>query len=457
MNAISAIKRNRYFFPMACAAALALVLISEGSYWRSIHALDELAMIRQEQASLRTLTAGLLSAETGQRGYLLTGRKEYLEPYQRGLQITEDALQKLEAYGAVHPGSADDLRQLENLVDAKRSELALTIQLFNQGRRGPAMDLVLSDAGKNTMDSLLAKDDALMAPQRLYMEQRQSDVYESLLISRVGLAALGAISLLALFFNMRQGLVYRRQQEDLHGVLQDERDGLKHEVGARTVQLTNLAHHLLTAREDERSRLARNLHDDLGALLTSAKLDAARIKSRIATKAPDALELLAHLVTTLNNGIALGRDIIENLRPSALGNLGLAATLEILAREFAQSSGISVVCALEPVELSTSRELMVYRLVQESLTNIGKYAHAAQVWICLRPAGPLVEVSVRDDGMGFDTDARTGSAFGLVGMRFRVETEGGALSVMSKPGLGTTILASVPRSAPEATSLPTPA
>jgi len=319
------------------------------------------------------------------------------------------------------------------------------------------MDLVLSDAGKNTMDSLLAKDDALMAPQRLYMEQRQSDVYESLLISRVGLAALGAISLLALFFNMRQGLVYRRQQEDLHGVLQDERDGLKHEVGARTVQLTNLAHHLLTAREDERSRLARNLHDDLGALLTSAKLDAARIKSRIATKAPDALELLAHLVTTLNNGIALGRDIIENLRPSALGNLGLAATLEILAREFAQSSGISVVCALEPVELSTSRELMVYRLVQESLTNIGKYAHAAQVWICLRPAGPLVEVSVRDDGMGFDPDARTGSAFGLVGMRFRVETEGGALSVMSKPGLGTTILASVPRSAPEATSLPTPA
>ena len=117
-------------------------------------------------------------------------------------------------------------------------------------------------------------------------------------------------------------------------MVQAERDRLEVEVIQRTAQLTELTQHIQTAREDERHRLARNLHDDLGALLTSAKLDAARIKSRISTAAPEALELLAHLVGTLNSGIALGRRIIEDLRPSALSNLGLAATLEILAREF---------------------------------------------------------------------------------------------------------------------------
>ena len=107
--------------------------------------------------------------------------------------------------------------------------------------------------------------------------------------------------------------------------MQAERDRLEIDVARRTAQLTELTQHLQTAREDERNRLARNLHDELGALLTSAKLDAARIKSRLAGMAPEALERLAHLVETLNASIALGRSIIEDLRPSTLGQPGPGA------------------------------------------------------------------------------------------------------------------------------------
>ena len=128
--------------------------------------------------------------------------------------------------------------------------------------------------------------------------------------------------------------------------------GSRSRSGARTAQLTELTHHLQTAREDERHRLARDLHDELGALLTSAKLDAARIRSRLAGTAPEALERLAHLVATLNSSIALGRRIIEDLRPSTLSNLGLVATLEILAREFAERSGIAGrIARWQPVQL----------------------------------------------------------------------------------------------------------
>ena len=193
--------------------------------------------------------------------------------------------------------------------------------------------------------------------------------------------------------------------------------------------------------------IRRNLHDDLGALLTSAKLDAARIKSRLAGTTPEASKLLAHLVDNLNSSIALGRRIIEYLRPSVLSNLGLLATLEIMADEFAEQSGIEVHCTLEAVPLTPASELMVYRLVQEAITNIRKYARASHVWITLANHDTQVEVSVRDDGVGFDSRVKRIAAHGLLGMRFRVEAEGGTLAVESTPGTGTLIRVALPKPA----------
>lgn len=243
----------------------------------------------------------------------------------------------------------------------------------------------------------------------------------------------------------RQTLVLRARQLELQRLLQVEHDRLEIEVAQRTAQLTGLAQRLQTAREDERNRLARDLHDELGSLLTSAKLDAARIRSRLAAgQAPEALERLAHLVSTLDSVIALKRRITEDLRPSALSHLGLVATLEILAREFGERSGVAVHCDLHPVALAPSCELTAYRLAQEAVNNLSKYAGAKNVWLSLAPQGHQAQISVRDDGTGFDTRTLDASANGLVGMRYRVEAEGGTLSVVSAPGQGTLIRALLP-------------
>ena len=255
-------------------------------------------------------------------------------------------------------------------------------------------------------------------------------------------------SLLALLLYLRQADVVQNQQDKLDLVTQADHQRLELEVARRTTELTALTQHLLTAREDERARLARDLHDELGALLTSAKLDAARIRSRLGATAPEAQERLAALVLTLNSGIALKRRIIEDLRPSALSHLGLVATLEILAREFAERSGVQVHCTLEPVPLEADAELVVYRLVQETITNISKHAEARQVWLSLGLQGDQAVVCVRDDGVGFDTQVPPRSAHGLSGMRFRVQAEGGALELASAPGHGTTIRVQLPCSAP---------
>lgn len=446
MGVFNAIKSSRFVFPLACLAAVAMLFISEGSYWQSVHTLDKLWSMSAARTDIMDLQRGILEAETGQRGYLLTGRREHLQPYVNALHDIDGSFKSLERYYGEEQKSRELLKQLRTLTETKLSELALTIRLREEGKLDTSKEIVLTDIGREKMDAIRTLSAALTDVEALNVDAGRTDIYHTLMLSRFGMAALSAISLLALFMYLRQTFALKKQEQELKRAVQVERDRLEIEVIQRTAQLSELTHHLLTAREDERNRLARNLHDDLGSLLTSAKLDAARIKSRLAGRAPEALELLAHLVDTLNTGIALGRRIIEDLRPSALSNLGLVATLEILTREFAEHSGVEVHCALEPVELEATAELMVYRLVQEAITNITKYARASQVWVSLATCDGQVSVSVRDDGVGFDTTVRPGSVYGLVGMRFRVEAEGGGLTLVSAPGQGTLIEAKLPDS-----------
>ena len=444
MKVFKVVKSGRLVFPLACLAALAMLFVSEGSYWRAVDTLDKLGVMGGTSTAINNLQSGLLDAEAGQRGYLLTGRTEYLQPYGRAVNEIARALDALDTYykGSTESGAA--LQQLHDISATRLSELALTIALHQQGRIEASREIVLSNIGREKMEAIQVLGRKLLATEASQIESSRNDVYRILLMSRIGIAALCGVGLFGIFMFLRQNAALKKREDDLQIVVQARNERLEVEVNQRTLQLSELTHHLLTAREDERNRLARNLHDDLGALLTSAKLDAARIKSRLIASAPEALGLLAHLVETLNSSIALGRRIIEDLRPSALSNLGLVATLEILAREFQEQSGVQVHCELVPVNLQPSAELMVYRVVQEAITNIAKYANARHVWVSLGAAQGQVEVSVRDDGVGFDSSVASRSAYGLVGMRFRVEAEGGQLTVRTAPGQGVHLHASFP-------------
>ena len=450
MDFLRVAKRNRISLMLAIVAALATVLINEWSYWRSVNRFNDIGEMALARLNIQRLERSLLDAETGQRGYLLTSRKEYLEPYSRALKNIEQDFNSLDGYygGEAAPKAA--LLTMHALVDTKLSELALTISLHDQGKTAAMTEVIMSGIGKERMDGfrLLAADLLKLESDRV--AQGRQDIYDMLMLGRIGVALLTTVSLLALFMYLRKRFAHETLLVEQQRMVQAERDRLEAEVVERTALLTQLANHLHTAREDERSRLARNLHDDLGALLTSAKLDAARIKSRLGGTAPEASKLLAHLVENLNSSIGLGRRVIEDLRPSALSNLGLLATLEIMAAEFAEQSGLEVHCALEAVPLKPTTELMVYRLVQEAITNINKYAQASHVWITLANHDTQVEVSVRDDGIGFDTRAKRSLAHGLLGMRFRVEAEGGTLAVISTPGKGTLIRLSLVKPALDA-------
>ncbi|MCV2360602.1 CHASE3 domain-containing protein [Paucibacter sp. TC2R-5] len=453
MNFLSVAKRSPLVFPLACAATVALIFLSESSYFRATSSLQELAVMTRIRMTTRMMLVGLLDAETNQRSYLLTADKVYLEPYERGLAASKEGMRELGLAFVRDPAYVALLADTQLHFDAKKNVLAQGIRLTDAGQSEQASLLVKSGVGKEQMDEFRANVAELLQIETERTASEQASLARTLLINRIGLATLSAVCLLALFLYLRQALILKQRTLDSRRTLQDDRDQLQDEAGISTLMMTELTQHLLTAREDERGRLARDLHDELGALLTSAKLDAARIKSRLsqtATAVPgapgvsEALERLTHLVGTLNASIALGRTIIEDLRPSTLSNLGLVPTLEILVNDFTEATGVQAHCDLQPVALASSTEIVVYRVMQEAITNISKYAQASQLWVSMKQDAGWVTVSLRDDGIGFDADETPRTAYGLLGMRVRIEAEGGRLTVISQPGQGTSIQLQLP-------------
>ena len=440
------LKKNPLALLLLAVAFIAMVLITDDSNKRASALVQKLGAIADNRLHLFELTKGMLDAESGQRGYMLTGQEEYLVPYNAALNNIKIAFSQLDAAYSQERQSAELLEKLHALTDTKLSELAVTIQLQKDGKPHAGHELTLSGIGQEYMSAIRAVGTELMAIETRRLQTSKNEVSDILFFSRTGVALLSVISLFLVLLNMRHNHAFKAQQEAHHQTMRDEQERLQNEVLRRTEQLVELNQHLQTAREDERHRIARDLHDELGALLTAAKLDVARIRSRLGTGAPEALERLNHLVTTLNAGIAMKRRIIEDLWPSALSDLGLVATLEILGREFSSSAGIAVHFALQPVQITPNAELVIYRLVQEATTNIAKYAKASNVWFTLAPVHDHVEVTVRDDGIGFDTQQVGRKAHGLLGMRFRVEAEAGTLELFSKTGQGTTVRARLPKS-----------
>jgi len=428
---------------LAALAALALIGINEAGFRQSTRSLADIDEAQKGRGVVNQILQNMLDAETGQRGYLLTGEASYRQPYDMAIKQVDGNLATLRQLYADRPAELAQIAELSKHVLRKVAEMDMSVRLRQDGKEDAWKFVITTDVGREEMDAIRATALQLVNVSNKTLHEGQVQVLRSLQLARIGTAIVALAALIAFFLYLRQTHVLRSIGERQQEALQRERNALEDEVRERTASLAELATHLQDVRETERGYLARELHDELGSLLTAAKLDVARLKSRLA-ESPDAIQRLQHLTELLNSGIALKRRIIEDLRPSSLSNLGLVASLEILGREFAERSGIQVEMALEPVTLDESRQLTIYRMVQESLTNISKYAEAGEATIVMKNYENHVIVEVSDNGKGFDTQRMRPSTHGLAGMRHRVEAARGKLTVSSTPGQGTRLSAMLP-------------
>ena len=428
-------------------AAVLLVAINEVGYMRSHSAMERLDKAQATRRVLDKVTRGMLSLESGLRGYLLTGNALYIEGYAKSATDIDIQISRLHQLVRDSQEDSSDFAELSSQVARRISELDLSLKLRSRGNEDAWRFVLGTDIGLKHMEAIRATSERMIERSNQRADENSQEIVHSLTLSRIGIAAIAAIGLLAFYMYLRKAEALQLLHEQEKETQAQERDHLEKLVRERTASLGKLATHLQQVREEERGHLARELHDELGALLTAAKLDVARLKSHVNLEEPDVSKRLNHLVETLNSVISLKRRIIEDLRPSSLSNLGLTPSLEILTREFAERSKMAVEVNLEAVQLSDSSQLTVYRLIQESLTNIGKYANAARVLITVHDYPSHVTVQVRDDGVGFDPHSVSPTAHGLAGMQHRVEAAGGRLTVTSTPGEGTLVSATLPHSA----------
>lgn len=227
------------------------------------------------------------------------------------------------------------------------------------------------------------------------------------------------------------------------------------ELLASRQQLLQLTGHLQSVREEERARIAREIHDELGQSLTAASLGLFKLQNHFNTQSATAEQQIFNIIKVLEHAANTARAISENLRPGMLDVLGLGPAIEHHVNNFSAITGICCKLSLandgnlivpEPISIA------VFRIIQEALTNVARHAHAHCVTIQLADLGQELMLVMQDDGRGMPLEQGQHRNFGLLGMRERVALLGGEIAIGSKKGNGTRIEVCIPLLSAEVTA-----
>jgi signal transduction histidine kinase len=435
--------RKRLAFPLLVLLAAAVLFVSEQTYKETTSTLRGGIALTDSRIQSARLLQLLTDAETAEYGYLLTGQADLVDRFtqaQKELPAVQRAVNEFLTSQGVDGGST--ARYVAEFTDRKFAHVGQALALASAGNAEAARKLLRDEKASTDIVELRRVLTVQLEKAASMQQAARVSIYDALLANRVVVGVLTLTTLIGLFMFLRQ---LKRQDRERS----EERGRLEFEVKSRTARLTELARYFQSVREDERSSVARELHDELGAVLTVSKLEIARARNK-AGHDPEILASLARVIQSLDQGIALKRRIIEDLSPSSLTHLGLKIALENLCHDMSVSLAVPVQLSMAGFQLSPVAQLAVYRFVQEALTNIGKYARATQVTVTLTSVAGHAAVEVQDNGVGFDAELARAGRHGLSGMQFRAESLGGTMSVFSAAGKGTTLRIEFPQSPNEA-------
>ena len=238
-----------------------------------------------------------------------------------------------------------------------------------------------------------------------------------------------------------------RHRAETAAELQRQHDELKLQFDAQAGELTELARHLQHVQEEERARLSRGLHDELGGVLLAARMDVTWMQRHAAGDDADVRMRLERLKQVLDQGIELKRRVVEELRPTLLDTMGLLAALRWQSEETCRRADLRCTERFPDEEPPFNRAgaIALFRVVQEALANVAKHAGASEVDIALELTDRDVVVTVQDNGVGAaPADLNRPRSHGIAGLRHRIQVLGGRLDISSAPNRGTTIRVRVP-------------
>jgi protein-histidine pros-kinase len=428
----------------AMAAGTLLFVAVAIAGFRSLQEVESDSQLRSQARQGLLLSSQLLSQvkdiETGQRGFLLTGKAEYLQPYLAASTGYSETLRRLRDEVGHMVSAATALAALETQLERRVALAREAVELRQRGALDAPMAATLVESGKHAMDALRLRFlalDGLLQTEIERADARLQQVMRWARILALGMTSLGAGMLLLAFLLLRREQ-QRRVEAEL--ALLHANAELEARVRLRTQDLQQARSELARFAADldrhieaERGRLAREVHDQLGQVFTSLKLGL----GRSLTDAQAAAKQSARNLQLLDQGIATARRIAAELRPPLLDDFGLAAALAQHARQFSDTSGLSCEVQIEHADrLTRQQALQLFRITQEALTNVARHAQAQHVWIEGNSIGDHYLLAIEDDGRGLvrspegprSVPAVAGS-MGLLNMRERAALAGGRLGL----------------------------
>jgi signal transduction histidine kinase len=434
---------------LGVVVSLSILGFAELGYRRLEFANAAMGTALEMEAAVNETLARVGDAETGQRGYLLTSDAAYLEPYRAAVPKVQESLDKLRALVSAH-GTATmsaHASRLGTLIGGKMNELQTSLAMNEKDGHDAALAVVNTGIGRQQMDDIRTEAQAILEELHKSANNGSARWSQDIEFGRVGMLAMTGFTIALLIV---VGVLARREilaREDKRQSLQEERERLEREVGARTAELSELSNYLQSVREEEKARLSRDIHDELGGILVGAKMDVGWVAERFRGRDAEVAEKLKRALAMLDEGVEMKRRIIEELRPTLLDNLGLASAIDWQVRQVCERAGLQCTLNLEDTdsELSPDVTIALYRIVQEALTNVVKYAKARHVEVDLVQSAEEVSLVLRDDGIGLPAGADTNAlSHGISGMRQRVRALGGDFTIRGKPRAGTTLEVTIP-------------
>ena len=431
----------------ALALTITFIVVSERNYNNILNSVAATRDGRDHLSLIYQLQTLVLNAETAQRGYLLTGNKIYLEPFLQAKAELPKVQYELVAAFADRSDRQAQLNDLAKVVIDKLVGLEITITLAEQGKRDEAMRRFELNKGNDQMDVARKKVAVMIDEMGLEGEQMRAYWERNMLVSRLGIIAIAALNVVLLGLVVYLFMQDLQRQQILVASRITENERLASLVEERTGELNELSTHLQRSSERDRAALARDLHDELGGILTSAKMDLEWLRVRAAST-PEGVHRFEQLSNLIDEAVTIKRNVVENLRPSLLDNLGLAPALEWYITENCSKGGLK--CNLNLAEelgfISPDASIAVFRIVQESVTNVLRHANAKNFTASLHVDEENIHLVLEDDGMGLPTTFNPSKlSHGLSGMRQRARSLGGDVAWSSGSGKGTTITVSIPR------------
>lgn len=429
------------------AITASLVGTSEANQDKTTKIWGQLRESRDNLDLIEIVWTQLITAEAAQRGYLLTGEAKYLESLDAANKTLAESKIRIEKEAPFAPALKQHTEQLGSLVFNKIAEVNLTISLAQQGKRDEALRILSTSSGQDLLNEVRQNIATSIEGLNRELAERRTHMTSHIRLSRLSIIVLAFLNLSLL----AAALYYFSQ--DLQGkksiieMRETENERLSTTVAARTGELSELATYLQATTETERAALSRDLHDELGGILTAALMDVRWVLDCADTSSASK-ERLARCATLLDEAVSIKRRVIENLRPSLLDNLGLTAALEWYVSENCERGALThhLDFPTDFPPISPDASIALFRMVQESITNTLRYANAKRVEVRLSVDKENIQLFVKDDGVGLPAQFNPSKlSHGLSGIRHRARAWGGDVEWQSGPEQGTALTVTLPR------------